>query len=56
MYADLIYEILEEDPQMVDTVDKAALLVCPPYLAWETNLPKYQGQKNMPCEGGNVLI
>jgi hypothetical protein len=52
VYADLVYKVLEEHPERVATVEKAALLVFPPYLAWETNWPVYQGQKNMLREGG----
>jgi hypothetical protein len=51
VYADLVYKVLEEHPERVATVEKAALLVFPPYLAWETNWPVYQGQKNMLDEG-----
>jgi hypothetical protein len=52
VYADLVYKVLEEHPQRVDTVDEAAVLVFPPYLAWETNWPVYKGENNMLREGG----
>jgi hypothetical protein len=52
VYADLVYKVLEEHPKRVATVGNAALLVFPPYLAWETNWPVYQGQKNVRREGG----
>lgn len=52
VYAQQVYDFLSTHPNRTLHYDTADLLIFPPYMAWETNWPVYQGRsKNMVREG-----